>query len=298
MLKKNITILILASFFYIFAVAAGGLNRHETKPLSEFKRSLVENGYEISYEVSVAGNNGIEIEFYSASGVSFKNVIHVAVFNDAKKSGARVSFDFSLHKPSENAEKSGASLVINGGYFANVKDKIYSVGQVCKKGENFPFYIAHDQYPYFCVFETGVIDILKSAEFNKINGKKNKIRDFIQTKPLLVYDSKISPSLLKNEEAQNSKNPRSSIGLTSTGRIICVVAEGRNESCAGMTQVELAGLFVKLGASKAINLDGGGSSAIVLNGIIMNKLSGGLSPFTLPGHERPVHSVISFGGKK
>jgi len=56
--------------------------------------------------------------------------------------------------------------------------------------------------------------------------------------------------------------------------------------------------LIRLKAVKAINLDGGGSSTIVLNGAVMNRPAGGLSPFALPGHERPVHSIIYFKQKK
>jgi exopolysaccharide biosynthesis protein len=40
-----------------------------------------------------------------------------------------------------------------------------------------------------------------------------------------------------------------------------------------MTLEELATLFLRLGVQHAINLDGGGSSALVVRGVVMNRPS-------------------------
>lgn len=61
------------------------------------------------------------------------------------------------------------------------------------------------------------------------------------------------------------RHPRTAIGLRDGGRtLLIVVVDGRQPPySAGMTLRELAGLFVSLGATDALNLDGGGSSALV-----------------------------------
>ncbi len=65
-----------------------------------------------------------------------------------------------------------------------------------------------------------------------------------------------------------------------------VVADGRREGVPGLTLPELAAFLHELGACVAMNLDGGGSSAMwvdaegerprELNGVIVNKVSDGV----------------------
>jgi hypothetical protein len=73
-----------------------------------------------------------------------------------------------------------------------------------------------------------------------------------------------------------ARNPRTSIGLTADGRVLLVVVDGRQSTSVGMSMIELATFMaVTLGAQSAINLDGGGSSVMVIKGRIVNHLSDG-----------------------
>jgi hypothetical protein len=62
-------------------------------------------------------------------------------------------------------------------------------------------------------------------------------------------------------------HPRTAVGLSADGRrLILVVVEGRQGPIVGMRLSQLARLMVELGAARAVNLDGGGSSAMVVAG--------------------------------
>jgi len=65
-----------------------------------------------------------------------------------------------------------------------------------------------------------------------------------------------------------ARHPRSAIGYDSSrGQIWIVLVDGRQSPhSVGMTLPEVARLFESVGADEAINLDGGGSSALVLGG--------------------------------
>lgn len=300
-IKKNGILLSWLVVFYVTAVAAVSGGRPAAVKENFYKTVLTDCGYKISYEVVITGGAAGAIEFFSAESVRRKNKVHIAVINGASEFEAGVDFDGSLRILSESAAPaSGAVLAINGGYFAIIKDKIYSVGKICKNHEIYSDYIAHDAYPYFCVNEAGGVDILKASEYNKKNKnrKKSIFRDYIQTKPMLVYNGAVPASLKASKAANESKNPRTAVALTADKKIICVVVEGRQEFIEGMSQVGLAELLIKMKAVRAVNLDGGGSSSIVVNGCLMNRPSGGFSPFVLPGRQRPLHSTIYFKIKK
>jgi len=70
--------------------------------------------------------------------------------------------------------------------------------------------------------------------------------------------------------------PRTAIGLDSEGRYIVVVVDGRRSNYStGLTLLELAYTLQKLGAVDAVNLDGGGSTAMTLRGKLVNRPSDG-----------------------
>jgi hypothetical protein len=63
--------------------------------------------------------------------------------------------------------------------------------------------------------------------------------------------------------------PRAALGLTGE-ELIAVVSEGRANDEAGLTMEELARAMTGLGAAEAINLDGGGSASLVVDGALQN----------------------------
>jgi exopolysaccharide biosynthesis protein len=84
-----------------------------------------------------------------------------------------------------------------------------------------------------------------------------------------------------------SPHPRTAVGLSKDGKTLyLVVADGRRSGVPGMTLAELASFFTeKLGACSAINLDGGGSTTMTINGKIVNRPSDGV--------ERPVGNHLA-----
>ena len=72
------------------------------------------------------------------------------------------------------------------------------------------------------------------------------------------------------------RNPRTGVGVRADGKLLLVVVDGRQPKWSvGATMHEFAGIFLKLGATGAMNLDGGGSSTMVVNGEVMNRPSDG-----------------------
>jgi hypothetical protein len=68
-----------------------------------------------------------------------------------------------------------------------------------------------------------------------------------------------------------SRHPRTAVGVGPGGVLWIVVVDGRQgEYSLGMTLPELATLFESLGATEALNLDGGGSSVMVVRGRMLS----------------------------
>jgi hypothetical protein len=71
-------------------------------------------------------------------------------------------------------------------------------------------------------------------------------------------------------------HPRTAMGTSQDGKtLILVVVDGRTEIAIGKTLNGMAALMGELGAHNAINVDGGGSSTMVINGQVKNKPSDG-----------------------
>ena len=80
------------------------------------------------------------------------------------------------------------------------------------------------------------------------------------------------------------RHPRTALGWNDE-QFILVVVDGRQEGLSvGMTYPELASLMKRLGCRYAVNLDGGGSSTLWLDGRVMNSPS--------DGRDRPVANSL------
>jgi large repetitive protein len=88
-----------------------------------------------------------------------------------------------------------------------------------------------------------------------------------------------------------ARHPRTALGWTADrSRLYLVVVDGRQPPYSdGMSLPEMTWLFQRLGAAHALNLDGGGSTAIVIGGRLVNR------PSDATG-ERPVGNALALVG--
>lgn len=73
-----------------------------------------------------------------------------------------------------------------------------------------------------------------------------------------------------SESLYQQRHPRTAIGWRADGKLILITVDGRQKQSAGMTMDELAGLMLELGCIEAMNLDGGGSTTMVIKNKIVN----------------------------
>ncbi len=130
----------------------------------------------------------------------------------------------------------------------------------------------------------------------KINDKISiinpKITDMIKTAigggSILVKDSEISSNFSLEISGEH---PRTAIGFTSDkNHIIMTTIEGRKQFVPGVTENELAQIMIDLGADYALNLDGGGSSTLLVREFGINELT--TMNFLSDGSERRIYNGI------
>lgn len=108
--------------------------------------------------------------------------------------------------------------------------------------------------------------MLQAGKFSKW-----KMETAVGGGPVLVQNGMIN--ITNNEElkfagkAINDKHPRSAMGYTAEGRLIFLAIEGRFPGKAeGATLTQTAQMLLQIGCIEALNLDGGGSSCLLVNG--------------------------------
>ena len=140
---------------------------------------------------------------------------------------------------------------------------------------------------------TPMIDSVRKLYLNhpSLSGLKPwKVKHAFGGGPALVQDGQVKIS--NNEEkkfagkAIADKHPRTGIGYTRDGTMIILAIQGRMKGLAeGATLPQMAKIMVDLGCVEAMNLDGGGSSCMLINGKETIKPSD-------PSGQRPVPAVL------
>ncbi len=113
---------------------------------------------------------------------------------------------------------------------------------------------------------------------SRIEPAESKVRTVLGGWPRVVMNGRSIAeyaSILEGTFARfEGRNPRSAVGFSKdSSTLYLVTVDGRRETDAGMTLVELANLMLKLGVHDGMNFDGGGSTTMVVEGKIVNRPS-------------------------
>jgi hypothetical protein len=188
------------------------------------------------------------------------------------------------------------SLAINGdafepwndygplGFSPHAGDTVSPIGFAASRGVIYSE--DTDEEPTLYIYQTNKasIDALIGKIYNAISGNE-----------LLIKNGELAEDLLASET-----NPRTAVGLNRAGsKLIIIIVDGRQTGYSeGATLHELAALFLENGAFRAINLDGGGSTTLVMEGsdsqplLLNSPVHGGN-----PGTERPVGNHLGISAK-
>jgi exopolysaccharide biosynthesis protein len=120
-------------------------------------------------------------------------------------------------------------------------------------------------------FKDSVARHTKKEMLSNGNFSKWKMQTAVGGGPVLVQNAEVQ--ITNDEEikfagkAINDKHPRSAMGYTADGKLIFMIIEGRFPGKAeGATLTQEAQMLKQVGCVEALNLDGGGSSCLLING--------------------------------
>ncbi len=191
---------------------------------------------------------------------------------------------------SQFARSSGVQIAINGDgfspwwakgpfdYFPHAGDRVAPNGYAMSNGVAYGK-IGAEPTIYFSKKGEAGFTLGDIAAYNAISGNN------------MIVVNGVAVDGLDNSYAA----PRTAIGLDKTGtHLILFVADGRQPLYSqGATLYEMAKLLIFYGAVNAMNMDGGGSSTLVMrNSLGIVQVINSPIQTSLPGRERPVGNQL------
>jgi len=215
----------------------------------------------LAINLSIAGQefpiSGLNRRRHEKEALLFTAPFHRSTLTS--QTGTEILID--QNKVLEVMKGSGDNIIPHTGYIYSDADK--SAVDISK--------IAAGQEALVTFSVQPQLDSSKTAAWNAID-------TIVGGTPLLIQNGKHIPDFEAEKVRTpflNDRLPRTAIGTTQAGEVILVVVDGRNPFISlGLTMKELQSLMASLGCHNALNLDGGGSSALALNGAIVSFPSG------------------------
>jgi exopolysaccharide biosynthesis protein len=227
---------------------------------------------------------------------SNQNISYLEVKNKGKAPVFEIGSEVSVLKPtSAFGLASGARAAINGTFFdvknggsvdfIKVSGKIINETRLEKNNSR----AKHQEAAV--VIQDGKLSLKK---WNGIPDWERTLTDgnVMVTGPLLSINN--TDEALDSGAFSTTRHPRSAIGIKPNGRVILLTVDGRNVNSAGMSLFELRKIMKWIGCTSAINLDGGGSTTLWIQGFPDNGVVNYPTDNKLWNHagERKVANVI------
>jgi len=233
----------------------------------------------------ISDNN--EIKIFKLAELGYRGFIAKVKLFEPKSFRVVLAQDTlgKLETTSEAAKRTGAMLAINGGGFyteiRNGQTYAQMIGNTVIDGKLVEPFNGYPGDLFFAgINKKGqVIGTVPKTEKDLTALKPYQGVSFI---PVLLKDGK---KVEIPEKWKTTKQPRTIIGKYANDDLIMIVIDGRQgDWSVGVTLEHLQDKLLELGVKEAYNLDGGGSSTMYFNGVVLNRPS--------DGRERPVVNNI------
>ncbi len=122
-----------------------------------------------------------------------------------------------------------------------------------------------------------------------------QVEDIVSGVPQLIKNGKIEITWQEEKSSKSfveTKHPRTAVAKLKDGKFLMITVDGRSESSGGIALQALAELLLELGAVEAMNLDGGGSTTMFLDGKVVNH------PSDKEGERKVSDAILVFPRKK
>ena len=190
----------------------------------------------------------------------------VEVKNHRKAPGFFIGYDKkTLIKTSEFGKNYGAEAALNGTFF-DIKDGgsvdfIKVNDTVINQNRPAKTRALHQRAAVVINYKT-----LNIKKWDGSDSWENNLTDknVMLSGPVLVLNDE--KEKLDSVPFNRLRHPRSAIGIKPDGSVLLLTVDGRQKNSAGMNLFELANVMKWLGCTSAINLDGGGSTTLWVNG--------------------------------
>lgn len=201
-------------------------------------------------------------------------------------------FETEVSRTTEYLAQAGVQVAVNGAFYYPFKTGTFSHSPAAGQGAKVIGSWTHKgvllSKPQ-AGFHVLAIDNSGRLSIRKDSTRTASVAYQVSGMPLLVHDGKadlVGPKSVPPDRT----GPRTAVGLADNpSRLIIVVIDGRQPGYSmGATLYELADLFVALGAHTALNLDGGGSTTMVMDDDGPTVLNMPIHRRHPPGRVRPV----------
>jgi len=212
---------------------------------------------------------------------------------DTRKRKATLFYDKERNRPTSDLSREAKALAsINGGFFDMKKGGSTSYIKVdgTVPDKDTLKWRSHPRYDgVIIITNKGKFLIDKRSDHRAYTANK-KYDDVLVAGHILMDDGE--EVALKEYDFVTRRHPRTALGIVSKHKIVLVTVDGRSEQSLGMNLHELSDLMVSLGCREAINLDGGGSTTMWLNGRGVVNMPSDNKKFDHEG-ERAVANIIT-----
>lgn len=163
----------------------------------------------------------------------------------------------------EFSEMEGMLVAINGGYHGYKKTDYGPLTKLAIDGDLLVPNNNMSVLKKYSLNEEHVNAILSiDATHHRVSIGSDEADSYIYSGPLLMENG-VHTEL--NTKWDRAKNPRT-IVCTRSSTVLFIVIDGRQEDALGMTLIETQILMDTIGCENAINMDGGGSASMFING--------------------------------
>ena len=166
--------------------------------------------------------------------------------------------------PSAMAARSGAILAVNGDYYG-ARER----GYVIRNGVLYRSTGSRGQED-LVIDENGNFSIIQEDQVTAQQLLDGGAAQVLSFGPALVTAGEVTVTASDEVGRAMASNPRTAIAQVGELHYLFAVADGRTADSAGLSLLQLAEFLQSLGAQTAYNLDGGGSSAMIFNGQVVN----------------------------